>query len=228
MKKRILPFLLLITLLAGTVPGGPAAEETVAASLETIMDGIEKRYAGGGFTARFDQTSTLKAIDITDTASGTLYVEPPGKMRWEYESPYRQLIITDGHTLWVYRPDDQQVMVGDAPDYLGDGKGASFLADIRMVRRNFSIRLLAADTKLPYHRLRLDPKKPIPGLSTVYLDVSRDDYDVVRVTTVNPYGDETVMAFSRLRLDQTFEDGFFRFQVPPGVDVLQMENRGRN
>ncbi|MCK4467734.1 MAG: outer membrane lipoprotein carrier protein LolA, partial [Desulfobacterales bacterium] len=84
-------------------------------SLDEIMDRIENRYAAKGFSANFSQESTIKAMDITDTASGNLFVMAPGMMRWEYEKPDQQLIITDGKRLWVYRQDDNQVMVGTSP-----------------------------------------------------------------------------------------------------------------
>ncbi len=101
-------------------------------SLNEIMDGIENRYAATGFLANFSQESTIKAMDITDTASGNLFVKAPGMMRWEYEKPNRQLIITDGKRLWVYRQDDNQVMVGTSPYFFGNGKGGGFLSDMKI------------------------------------------------------------------------------------------------
>ena len=65
-------------------------------SLDDILAGMEKRYSGVGFSARFEQRSILKAMDLVDTASGSILVKRPGKMRWSYETPERQLIITDG------------------------------------------------------------------------------------------------------------------------------------
>ena len=118
-------------------PPGKASNPT----LSQIMKGIEKKYALSGFSARFFQSSTIKAMDITDTASGRLLIKHPGMMRWEYEEPDRQIIISDGFQLWIYRPDDNQVMIGKAPAFFGDGKGASFLSDISRIRENFTISL---------------------------------------------------------------------------------------
>ena len=69
--------------------------------IDAIIAGVEARYNVPGFTAEFDQESILKAMAVTDTASGTLMVRQPGKMRWEYLVPDPQTIITDGNDLWV-------------------------------------------------------------------------------------------------------------------------------
>ena len=121
-------------------PAAPAA-----VTLQEIIDKIENRYTGSDFSARFDQRSTLAAMQISDTAAGKVFFKHPGMMRWEYEKPDPQTIITNGADLWIYRPLDNQVMVGKAPVYFGGGKGASFLSDIKYLRKYFDVSLEAAD-----------------------------------------------------------------------------------
>jgi outer membrane lipoprotein carrier protein len=75
-------------------------------ALDEILNRVENRYAVAGFSARFEQVSTIPAMDITETASGRIFVKRPGMMRWEYEKPDLQTVITDGKTLWIYRPED--------------------------------------------------------------------------------------------------------------------------
>ncbi|WP_372682252.1 outer membrane lipoprotein carrier protein LolA, partial [Desulfosarcina sp.] len=98
-------------------PSAAAADPTI----DTIIAGVEARYNVPGFTADFEQESILKAMAVTDTASGRLMVRQPGKMRWEYLVPDPQTIITDGRELWVYRPQENQVLVGKAPSFFGEG-----------------------------------------------------------------------------------------------------------
>ncbi len=106
-----------------------------ALTLDEIIGRVEKRYMDSGFSVQFVQVSTLKAMNIEDTATGRLFVKHPGMMRWEYEKPDKQTIITDGTKLWIHRPDDNQVMIGKAPSFFGDGKGAGFLSDIKRVQQ---------------------------------------------------------------------------------------------
>ena len=108
-------------------------------NLNNIIDKLEKRYSQTGYSAVFTQISTLKAIEVTDTASGTMIVKRPGMMRWEYIEPEKQTIISDGDMLWVYRPEDNQVIVGKAPDFFKDGKGAGFLSNMEILILLFNV-----------------------------------------------------------------------------------------
>lgn len=208
------------------------AEETTETApspeIDRILDGIEQRYAGPGFEARFSQESTLKAMDITDTAEGRLYVQRPGKMRWEYEQPERQIIITDGEVLWIYRPADNQVMIGQAPTYFGGGKGASFLSDIKLIREEFEIRQdpVSADGAASGdadYRLVLIPKEKTPDLQEVLLVISRDTFVIRRVDTVNAYGDKTEIVITDYAFNRAFEESLFSLAIPEGADVVRMD-----
>jgi len=191
-------------------------------TLDEIVDRVEARYAAPGFSARFLQTSTLKAMEITDNASGRIFVKRPGMMRWEYQEPEMQTIATDGRRLWIYRPEDNQVMIGKAPHFFGDGKGAGFLADIQQIRRQFYITL---ENKIidGNYRLQLFPITKTFDLSFVYLLISTQTFDVVRIVTYNSYGDKTRIDLSDIQLKQTLDDNLFTFQIPAGVEILYFD-----
>ncbi|MDM8521851.1 outer membrane lipoprotein carrier protein LolA [Desulfococcaceae bacterium HSG8] len=197
--------------------------EEIPPSLEAILNGVEKRYAGPGFIASFDQKSTLKAMEITDTALGKVFIRRPGMMRWEYETPEKQIIITDGRTLWMYRPDDNQVMIGNAPSYFGDGKGANFLSDIKMIRESFNV-IIEKKNDPHFHILKLLPKEGKLDISHIYLWISKLTSDVVRVITYNSYGDETIIDMNNLQFNQNLDSSLFTFKVPEGTDILQLED----
>ena len=215
---------LLVVILAGAFlnTASPASADQKASQVDQILSGIEHRYAGKGFSASFFQESMLKAMQISDTAEGRLTVKRPGKMRWEYTVPDEQTIVTDGQSLWIYRPEDNQVMVGTAPDFFGQGKGAAFLSDIRLVRKGFTIKLLPAENPA-YQRLHLTPKKPTPELAEIILSVDKKTFQVDQVTTYNAYGDETRIVLSDYRFNIDPPDSLFTFEIPDGADVVYMD-----
>ncbi len=191
-------------------------------SLDEIMDRIENRYAAKGFSANFSQESTIKAMDITDTASGNLFVKAPGMMRWEYEKPGQQLIITDGKRLWVYRQDDNQVIVGTSPYFFGNGKGGGFLSDMKIIREKFNI---ALDDKSSgkYYVLKLIPKGKTFDISLIYLSISINTFDIVQITTYNLYNDETKIYLKNIEFKKHINDSMFYFEIPEGADILQLD-----
>lgn len=202
--------------------GAIADAQSDATSLDKILKGIEKRYAGTGFSAAFFQESMLKAMQISDTAEGRLTVKKPGKMRWEYILPDPQTIITDGKSMWIYRPADNQVMVGKAPEFFGSGKGAGFLSDIRQVRKSFRIEQQTAQNP-DYLRLQLTPMKPTPDIAKIILSVGKTSYQVDQVVTYNAYGDETKITLTNYQFGKAPKDKLFTFDIPEGTDVVEID-----
>ncbi|MDM8535631.1 outer membrane lipoprotein carrier protein LolA [Desulfobacterales bacterium HSG17] len=208
-----------------------AQENTAAAgflgadmTLEEIITAVEKRYEHAGFSALFFQESTLKAMEITDSAQGRLWIKRPGKMRWDYETPEPQRMITDGIQIWIHRPGDNQVMVGKAPDFFGAGKGGAFLTDIRTARHNFTIS--KEDANLPESlKLKLVPKKKNQDVEYINILVDRENFEVTQILTYNIYGDETKIRLTEIRFVDEMDDGLFRFETPEGTDVLTLEGQ---
>lgn len=211
-----------VLLILGGAAADPVAADDDKAMVDKVIKGIEQRYAGKSFKADFFQESILKAMQITDTAEGRILVKPPGNMRWEYTVPDIQTIITDSETMWIHRPADHQVMVGKAPHFFGGGKGAGFLSDIRQIRKSFSIQRQSAENDL-YHRLKLVPHQPTQELADIILSVARDSHQIDQVITHNAYGDETRIVFSNYQFNMNLDDALFRFAIPEGTDVVQID-----
>ena len=191
-------------------------------TVDQILEKVENRYANSKFSADFIQKSTIKAMDISDSASGKLFVKYPGNMRWEYQEPEPQVIVSDGIQLWMYRPEDRQVMVGAAATFFGEGKGAGFLSDIKLIRRDFEITL--EDIRFgDYYNLKLIPQKKNWDLARIHLLVSKETFQIFQVYTYNAYDDATRIEFVNLRFDTRLDDDFFTFAIPKGVDVLQLD-----
>lgn len=190
--------------------------------LETILDRIESRYDTQGFKADFYQESTLKAMEVTDTAKGRVMVKRPGKMRWEYIEPETQTIITDGIDLWIFRPEDNQVMVGRAPEFFGGGKGAGFLSDIKILRHSFKItREVSKDPGM--FKLKLVPLKESVDIAAIFLQISKETYHALFIITINAYGDETKIKMTNYNFDGPIEESLFKIKIPKGADILNLE-----
>ena len=228
-KKNIcfLSVLILLNISAMQVQYGLFETRALAAepnlTLEQILDRVEKHYTGKSFEAEFIQESTIKAMDIIDFASGKIFVRYPGRMRWEYEKPEKQIIISDGHKLWIYRPADNQVMTGSAPAFFSDGKGASLLSDIKLVRKKFKISLENSKEDF-FYELKLQPLEKKLDVTDIRLSVTKNTFTVIRIITYNSYGDENRIEFTNHQFDVKLDESLFSFKIPPGADVLQLDD----
>src|SRR3954466_4340806 len=73
---------------------------------------------GSRMEARYRSAKTLQATflqrylengAVLRSEAGTAYFRRPGKMRWEYERPEKDLFLVDGKTAWFYVPADHTV-----------------------------------------------------------------------------------------------------------------------
>jgi outer membrane lipoprotein carrier protein len=218
--KSVQIFILLAAVAVTALPAALSADSMPP--LDYILKELEKRYTGSQFSADFLQESTIKAMEITDFASGRVYVRYPGMMRWEYEKPERQAIITDGHKLWIYRPLDNQVMTGNAPVFFRDGKGASFLSDIRLVRQKFTITSHQPEGENLYE-LRLVPREKTLNISQIRLYIVPRAFTIARIVTLDDYGDDTRIDIVNPQFNVELDPALFKFDIPKGADVQKID-----
>ncbi len=116
------------------------------------------------YSARFDQVTLDEALNPIQESSGNLWIERPGKFRWNYTAPYEQHIVGDGKQVWVYDVELKQAAVrrmqgalGATPAILLSGKGA--------LEGVFTIKDLGHQGKLDW--VQLTPKKSDGGFETI-------------------------------------------------------------
>ena len=210
--------LLISTMILVTLPcnaAQPLDDETAK-----IISGIEATYAQKSFSADFEQTSRLTALDVTETAKGKAWFSHPGKMKWAYQSSDNHEIITNGKNLWIYRPEENQVMTGDAAPFFQSGSGGAFLADIRKIREEFTIEPGKSGENVA--QLVLTPQKKTPELAKIHITVNLPGYEIPVVETENIYGDTTQFIFTNIQF-RTFDEQIFEFTPPPGIEIIEMD-----
>ncbi len=182
--------------------------------------GLERLHAfftaQGALRASFEQTVQNPAFDQPETARGTLLMQPPNRFRWDYQEPYRQQIVADGKRLWFYDVDLDQVVVkpldaalGDTPAMLLSGSGA--------VEDRFEVRELP-DRGDGLAWVELTPRGKDTGFEAVRLGF--DAHDLRRMELVDGFGQVTRLRFFDIERNVRVDPAAFRFEPPPGVDVI--------
>src|SRR5260370_41492088 len=85
---------------------------TTSTDVKNIVHRLETRY----HSARTLQATFLERYvengRVVRTEAGIAYFRRPGKMRWEYPSPEKNLFLVDGKWAWFYVPADHTVTAG--------------------------------------------------------------------------------------------------------------------
>jgi outer membrane lipoprotein carrier protein len=105
--------------------------------------------------------------------------------------------------------------------YFGNGKGASFLSNFKLVQDAYTISVVKS-VKNDQHTLKLEPRQKQLDVSAIFLSLDQKMFDITNVTTLNAYGDETLITFSNLEF-KNMDASLFNFKIPPNADVLKLD-----
>ena len=210
------PYFTLLALLlsAGTVRADAAGD--LAAKVQAAYD------KAPSYTARFEQESHVKATGNTTRAEGTVTFKKPGKMRWIYVKPVDQEIISDGKQVWIYQPEDKQVVVGSAAKILKNRASITFLAGEGRLGDEFNIRtgtLPAGAAKGTV--LELTPKAADPSVTRVLLVADPATGYVAESWVYDFMGNSTRVRFLEPKVGKKVPDAHFVFTPPAGIDVIK-------
>jgi len=203
--------MLLLALLLAVPDPGRALAQRVQAFYAHTKD----------FSARFAQHYTYLAMGRVEDSEGTVRVKKPGLVRWDYEKPEARVIFVEGHTLWIWRPEDQEAQV--KRDFGGDqlSSAFTFLWGKGDLLKEFSPQAVATPPGLPRgDALELTPLKPVAGVSRLLFVVGKDGQVLASVVT-NPQGDVNQIVFTQARVDQGLPDSLFHFEPPKGAYVTE-------
>ncbi len=201
------------------VVSASAPAHAAASKVDKIVRQVQARYdATTDFQADVIQSATIKSLNKTVTAKGTVEFKKPGRMRWELTEGDAQTIVADGKMLWLYRAEDQQVVRMPFDNAFNSRTPISFLVGVGRIADDFTAKL---DSESPEEiRLLLTPKKPGADLKQLKLSVSPDTFDLRAAEVEDPLGNLSSFRLTNLRRNLGLPDDHFVFNVPPGVDVL--------
>jgi outer membrane lipoprotein carrier protein len=220
----------------------PIAARSEDSEEKRIASLLEARYRSARtmqatFLERYTENNRTVRVE-----AGTVYFRRPGKMRWEYESPEKNLFLVDGKTVWFYVPADHTVTRVPARDS-GDWRTPlSLLAGMAKLSRvcgrlQLSTTIPAenrADTMLYCTPRGEKPQRRNPHQSgsealdagqgdAIFLEVAQDSGELVRVLVHGKGGAQVEFRFTQWRMDPPISDSMFRFEVPPGVALVSGE-----
>ena len=212
------------------VPAG--ADETPTLSSES---NCAQALAGGvqgwadalrGFEADFEQVSHPVAFGggpapPAATSKGHVFLARPGRMRWNYKEPVESQVVSDGRELWIYDPTSQEVQHLEATQGFLDAAALEFLMGEGRLVETFDVSV--PDCEGEEVSLELVPRADA-GYERLGLRVRPGTGEVVATTLVDLLGNRTHVRFKRVRSDRAPAPSHFRFEVPAGVEVIEMRS----
>lgn len=170
-------------------------------------------------SASFVQTVENSQLNATERAEGKLWIQRPGKFRWNYEKPYWQEIVSNGKKIWVYDEDLEQVTVKQIDTTLGNTP-ALLLSNDRPVDESFIVNEMPKSLGLSW--VELIPKDSDAGFQRIYLGFIGGQ--IKEMTMEDNLGQITRMTFLNVVRNAVLTESTFQFTPPKGVDIFDNSN----
>lgn len=203
-----------VSLAASQAPGPSATD--VAARLQARYDTIKD------FAAGFEHVYQGGVLGRKLTERGTVQVQKPGKMRWEYQSPQKKLFVSDGREMYLYEVAANQVTIFTVPKDDQAATAVLFLAGKGNLTRDFTVSYGEGGSPGTY-ALRLEPRTPERDYDWLLLIVDRQTLQIRALTAADNQGGRSTFTFSNLRENIGFPDETFTFKIPEGADVVRAD-----
>ena len=121
--------------------------------------------------------------------------------------------------LWIYQPDDRQVLKAPFKAAFVSTTPVSFLLGVGRITDAF--RPYPDPRGCTAERLYVGlAAKSSEDIGALAFGVDRGTYDIVEASVTDPLGNVTTLSFSAITRNVDVPDTTFEFTVPSGVDVI--------
>jgi outer membrane lipoprotein carrier protein len=216
--KVIFPAILLSLAPAVAVRSEPTLPSSAASGkdLKQVLDRLQRHYRETrSFSAKFNQEIASVGAPKRNRTGRVSFLKP-GRMRWDFDEPDKQTIVSDGETVYSYDPDLNQVVETPLRQALKSSSATSFLLGMGNINRDFKAEF--ADTRTPgLINMKLDAKA---GGYKIEIGLDPKTYNLTTLTLTDQLGDVTKINFSDIHNNVELPDSTFAFKTPAGADVV--------
>ena len=187
-------------------------------SEQATVNAIQKSYESVlTFRATFEQRAFVKMVNRTEVAKGNVQIKKPGKMKWVYNSPDPQVLISNQKNLWLYTPEDEQVTRMPVENVYSSNTPALFLAGQGILTDTFDV--VQVLTEKNGFTVVFTPKEVESNLSRLILRANKNNYQITGATVYDKLGNKTDIRFRDIRINEEIAESVFDFKIPTGVEI---------
>lgn len=238
------------TLIIMSSPSHSAGLNDVVAAIQTPFRAeTAKDRQIRDYRADFVQEAQIASLGRVQRAAGKVVVRfdglhddtgPKVRFRWEYEQPTVQQFISDGETVWMYLPENNQVLLTEASSLSRDRENdpMTFLTGLGNLTRDFQIEWgEPKQNEAGHYSIILQPRHTSSLLARLIMLVDREAveaflrqtegktpdrllFPVLATTVVDLNGNRSEFAFENIQVNPGARDELFVFEIPEGVDVV--------
>ena len=165
--------------------------------------------------ANFEQTLRTHEGEVLQHNEGMFYLNKPQQFRWNYMTPYEQIIVSDGSRIWIYDVDLQQVTVQKHNDSL-TATPMALLENSTKLYQDYRVSPL--DENDGVYRLKLVSKTKESDFAEIVVGLDAKGLRFMQLH--DQFEQVTDIVFSDIKVNKSLAKEIFQFIPPEGVDVF--------
>ncbi|MFQ5642358.1 MAG: outer membrane lipoprotein chaperone LolA [Thiogranum sp.] len=185
------------------------AGRAVADPLEAYLADLQT------FQADFEQSVVDSNGEQVQHSRGKVWIQKPGRFRWDYQTPYRQLIVADGKRLWTWDEDLEQATVKPVDDALSSTP-AMLLSGLRPLAEVMKWKALEREDGRRWYSL--SPRQSDSAVEQVRLAFVAEQLSVIEVN--DSFGNLTRIIFTAIQRNRELDPGLFELKLPADTDII--------
>jgi outer membrane lipoprotein carrier protein len=191
----------------------PLDADEVARRLQSWLDGTRDLQGS------FKQALLSGAFGTGIEERGRVWIQRPGRMRWDYLDPEHKVAILDDDKTWLYVREEQQLILGSLEEH--GSLLPTLIAAERPVLELFEADLVVSSVgeDEPY-LLELRPRSDADAFESVTLALRPPEFAIESAEVMDAAGNRMLYRFSKLRRNKGVPDGLFHFDAPGGTTIL--------
>ena len=212
-------FSLLMGLMFLAVLPGPG--QCAALTPLELAQKLQSRYEETRtMTADFKQSTSVPMSTRKRLGAGRVVISKPGRIRWDYLTPERQVLISDGKKVSMYVANSAQMIVQPVSQYINSDVTYAFFAGTGNIVRDFKVMAPERQGDASLKAVKLVPKSAHPQVD--YLHIWMDgNFMVRRLEIVDHFGSITDLSFSNISRNEPVSPEVFLFTPPLGTEIIE-------
>jgi len=177
--------------------------------------------------AFYEKTDSIRGNFIQETEfpngkvevrKGRVWMKKPGLFRWEYLSPEKFIIISDGTKLYVYYPEENQAFVYPSGKVFSNQLALGFMSGRGDIRKDLKLESFKP-LENNYWLLNFLTQGQDNQIEKISLLVRPQTGEVKEILLYYLSGEKVKITFENLEYNAEFSSKIFKFTPPKNVKI---------
>ncbi|MFT4817041.1 MAG: outer membrane lipoprotein carrier protein [Pseudohongiellaceae bacterium] len=212
LMKQMMVLFTFLCLSAGNVFAQAPTSSSALDRLDALLGNIET------LTADVVQLIVESDGGVLEESEIQMLLKKPDGFYWETLTPFPELIVTDGNTLWNYQPDLEQVVIEDWDSSRSELAAQLLSGNIESLGADYTIDSVTS-AESEHQEFELTPRLADNVYQLISINFMHDELESIYLNSKN--GQQTVWRFENVNRNSAIDDANFQFVPPENIEIIE-------